>query len=162
MRPNVQENWSLRDFLLNILSEMETVSGEELDTVSKDEIEEKDEFLCDLPEDLMRLFCLNARYFKKARQILSDYEREHHIGPMDLREDAEYDTLQEQVDLILRQGKPISNLFWTLAKYYAGVQPGLNVAVRKGGVLVSPRIEDENGLANEEFLENIFGKELEG
>lgn len=161
MRARIQKDWSLRDFLLNILSEMETVSAEELDTISDREIEERDEFVCDLPEDLMRLFCLNARYFKRAGQIVKDYKKEHHIGPMDLCEDAEYEDVHRKSLLILRQGHPICNLFWTLAKHYADVQPGLNVAVRKGGVLVSPRIEDENGLTNEEFLENIFGEEPE-
>lgn len=135
--------------LSDILSAAEAVSKEEMDQLVASEIEEDEEFLCDLPEDLIRLFCLSKKYYMQARQIMEDHHLRHELGEVHGIEDCE--TAHIQALQAVQQGKPIHEIFWIMARSYAGVSGG-NLGIRKGGSLV----ETLDGLDGEEDEEEVL------
>lgn len=129
---------SLRD----ILSATEVISQEEMDELVASEIEEGEEFLCDLPEDLIQLFCLSKKYYVQARRIMKDHNLCHELGEVHGIEDCE--VAHVRALQAVQQGKSIHKIFWILARSYADVS-GENLGIRKGGTLVEilDKKEDE-------------------
>lgn len=135
---------SLRD----ILSAAESVSKEEMDELVVSEIEEEEEFLCDLPEDLIRLFCLSKKYYMQSKQIMEDHCLLHEQGEIHGVEDCE--AAHVRALQAVQQGKPIHEIFWVMARSYAGASGG-NLGIRKGGSLVEI-LDGEEEYEKEELL----------